>query len=367
MLYKQKVILLVEDEILIAMSEQLILKSFGYEVIIANNSTKALECISNNEIHLILMDIDLGSNSLDGTELAKQILTMKELPIVFCTSHSEREMVDKVKGITRYGYILKSSGQFVINESITMAFELFNSHIKIKESEEKYRAAFYTSPDSVNINRMDGLYVDINEGFKRLTGYSESDVIGKLSSEIDIWAIPEDRQKLIKSLQDYGYIENLESTFRCKDGSFKIAIMSARIIIIDDEPHILSVTRDITDRRAIAMKLEENEKRYRGIIQGTSDGFWLINKGGKIIDVNESYCKMSGYTKDELLTMSINNIDVDDDEIEVSNKIKSIYNQGKTRFTKTHRRKDGSLFKVEITTSFLPHDQTLLSVFIREI
>ena len=71
---------------------------------------------------------------------------------------------------------------------------------QIQESEEKYRKAFQTSPDTVNINRMDGLYVDINEGFTNLTGYSREEVIGKLSSEIDIWAIPSDRNKLIKGL-----------------------------------------------------------------------------------------------------------------------------------------------------------------------
>ena len=61
----------------------------------------------------------------------------------------------------------------------------------LRESEEVYRAAFRTSPDSININRAsDGLYVDINEGFSRLTGYSREEVIGKTSVEIGIWAEP---------------------------------------------------------------------------------------------------------------------------------------------------------------------------------
>jgi len=133
-----------------------------------------------------------------------------------------------------------------LRESITMALELFEAHRKTKESEEKYRAAFMNSPDAVNINRIDGLYVDINEGFTKLTGFTREDVIEKLSSEIDIWAIPEDREKLIKGLNKDGVVENLESEFRRKDGSLTTALMSARLIRINGEPHILSITRDIS-------------------------------------------------------------------------------------------------------------------------
>lgn len=120
-----------------------------------------------------------------------------------------------------------------------------------KEIEEIYRTAFRTSPDAININKLDGLYVDINEGFTRLTGYSRNDVIGKLSSEIDIWKIPADREKLIRGLETNGFVENLESVFKCRDGSFKTAVMSASIITIKDEPHILSITRDISLRERL--------------------------------------------------------------------------------------------------------------------
>jgi PAS domain S-box-containing protein len=117
-----------------------------------------------------------------------------------------------------------------------------------RESEEIYRSAFRTSPDAVNINRLDGLFIDVNKGFTKLTGYTRDEVIGKLSSEINIWKIPAHREKLIEGLKNHGYVENLESVFLCKDGSSKSGIMSASIIKIKDEPHILSITRDISLR-----------------------------------------------------------------------------------------------------------------------
>jgi PAS domain S-box-containing protein len=131
---------------------------------------------------------------------------------------------------------------------------------KLRESEAKYTAAFNTSPDAININRLDGLFVDVNDGFVRLTGFTREDVIGKSSSEIDLWAIPEDRKKLIRGLKENGYVENLESSFRCKDGSLKKALMSARFIYVNNERHILSITRDVTKYLEMENQLRQAQK-----------------------------------------------------------------------------------------------------------
>ena len=131
---------------------------------------------------------------------------------------------------------------------------------KLRESEAKYTAAFNTSPDAININDLDGRFVDINEGFTRQTGFTREDVIGKSSLEIDLWAIPEDREKLVRGLKENKYVENLESAFRCKDGSLKTALISARFISINNERHILSITRDITKYLHMENQLRQAQK-----------------------------------------------------------------------------------------------------------
>jgi CheY-like chemotaxis protein len=122
----KRTVLLVEDEAIVCISESKKLQDFGYTVVIAHSGKEAVELAqANSDIQLVLMDINLGEG-IDGTEAAKQILSHRDIPIVFLTSHSEKEMVDKVKGITRYGYIIKNSGDFVLQSSIDMAFELFS-------------------------------------------------------------------------------------------------------------------------------------------------------------------------------------------------------------------------------------------------
>ncbi len=131
----------------------------------------------------------------------------------------------------------------------------------LRESEEKFRLTFDFSPDAVNVNRLeDGMFVDINEGFMQATGYSREEVIGRTSLEINIWHDPADREKLVQGLQKNGNYQNLESQFRRKDGSLITALMSARVISLKGVPHIISITRDITERKMIAAKLQQAQK-----------------------------------------------------------------------------------------------------------
>ena len=135
------------------------------------------------------------------------------------------------------------------------------AEVALQESEEKFRLTYSFSPDAVNINRLDdGLFVDINEGFTRGMGYTREEVIGKTSLEINVWHDPADRQKLVRALKEKGYYENLEAQFRRKDGSLITGLMSARVISLKGIPHIISITRDVTESKLMATKLQQIQK-----------------------------------------------------------------------------------------------------------
>ena len=286
-------------------AEARILRNHGFDVVTAHSEEQAIRLLQQNaDISLVLLDTILRPAE-GGTRIAREILTYRDLPIVFLIQTADPRFTDTLTGITSYGYVPKGSDHFFLIESIQMAFKLFEAHQATKESEEKYRAAFMTSPDSVNINRIDGLYVDVNEGFCSLTGYSREEVIGKFSSEIDIWAIPEDRQRLVESLQREGKMENLESQFRCKDGSLKTGLMSARLITIRNQPHILSITRDISSKKAVEEQLIRSEQRYRSIFDNAADGILIGDNQGIITDANVSMTQLTGYSKEELVGQNI--------------------------------------------------------------
>ncbi|CAB1077671.1 hypothetical protein D1AOALGA4SA_5457 [Olavius algarvensis Delta 1 endosymbiont] len=133
----------------------------------------------------------------------------------------------------------------------------------LRESEQRFRTVFHTSPDAVNINRLTGEFIEINEGFTDLTGFSRADVIGKSSQDIRIWAIPKDRKLIVSELNKYSYVDNIESQFRCKNGAIKPGLISARIIDLNGENHILTITRDISRWK----KVEEDKKKLETQLQ----------------------------------------------------------------------------------------------------
>lgn len=137
-----KKILLVEDEALIAMSEKSMLLKFGYDVQTVDSGERAVDYMeSHSDIDLVLMDIDLG-DGIDGTEAARQILRGRDVPLLFLSSHTEPEIVEKTESITNYGYVVKSSSFTVLDASIKMAFKLFEAMKRIDEERMKNEASW---------------------------------------------------------------------------------------------------------------------------------------------------------------------------------------------------------------------------------
>ncbi len=165
----------------------------------------------------------------------------------------------------------------------------------LRESEERARVAFDTSPDAITISRAkDGVYIAVNEGFTSVSGYSDTEVRGKSSDELNIWNDSEDRKKLVRGLERDGYVKNLEVQFRLKDGSIRTGLLSARVITLQGEPHVLSITRDIEEWKRTKEMLQQTEKRYVRLVKNTDTGFVRLDASGCVIDANEPYARMAG-------------------------------------------------------------------------
>jgi PAS domain S-box-containing protein len=153
--------------------------------------------------------------------------------------------------LQRFGLLYRDMSVMVRARTV----ELSQANETLRNSEQKFATAFRTSPDSININRMsDGLYLEINDGFTAMTGYTTEDVQGKRPEDLNIWANPADEERLVQGLREHGDVTNLEATFRLKNGQFKICLMSARMIQLNGETCILTITRDIS-----SLKLAEEE------------------------------------------------------------------------------------------------------------
>lgn len=220
----------------------------------------------------------------------------------------------------------------------------------LRLSEEKFKKAFYTSPDAITISRLsDGKFIDSNEGYTKIVGYSREETIGRLSQEINIWDDPRDREKLVTNISETGFVSNLEAKFRMKTGELVYGLMSASIIVLDGEPCILAITRDITNIKKTQLKLKESEERFRSMFENANAIMILIDPdNGKIVDANQAACKFYGYNYDTIVNgLYLSEINVSHEESQLYNLRQSVVS-GNKFFKFKHKLANGEIRDVEV-------------------
>lgn len=238
--FSRKTILLVEDQVIIAMSQIKLLTSEGFEVLHAQSGYEAIQIVEEKAINLILMDLNLGSE-MDGFETAKSILSIRNIPIIFLSSQSEKETIKKTEEITSYGYILKTAGAIVLIASIKIALRLAESNERLKESEFKFQKAFQCSPIPISINDIsdNNRFVDCNDAFVESTGYLREEVIGNLPSNFNFYPYPEEREKLLDTMREKGDVQNFFHHFQNREGKITKRSLTLVQIKISERPHYL--------------------------------------------------------------------------------------------------------------------------------
>ncbi len=145
----------------------------------------------------------------------------------------------------------------------------------LRISEEKFAKAFQLSPDAIVINRLtDGVYLEVNRGFERMSGYTAAEVLGRTVEQVGIWRDKEERRRFAEILHAQGEVINMEAHFVTRSGERLTGLVSARTLVLDGQECVLTLTRDISDRiraaRALAKAHQELESAYDATIEGWS-------------------------------------------------------------------------------------------------
>jgi len=217
-----------------------------------------------------------------------------------------------------------------------------------------------TSMEGIHIMDIQGNIIAANEAFCRMLGYTHAEV---LRMNVADWDAQSSAQELRDQFQSFiGHSGLFETVHRRRDGSLIHVEISAAGEKIDGQGYVFAASRDVTDRKQAEAVL----RRYKKVIDTTVDGFWAIDMQGRLVEVNEAYARMSGYTADELTRMHISQLDANESPDEIAAHIARIMAQGHDRFETRHRHKDGHEIDVEISTTFMP-DQKLFFVFCHDI
>lgn len=178
-------------------------------------------------------------------------------------------------------------GQLITGFNRLLA-ELNTRQETLKESEERYRTVFRTSPDAVSLTRLkDGKFLDINDGYSKIFGWERRQIIGKTALDIGIWASLADREAFLHTLQTHGSCEHLETRFVSHSGRMIYALVSANTISLNGEACLLSVTQDITAKKKASDQIEYME--YFDSLTGVANLRLLMQRLNLVLEERKNF------------------------------------------------------------------------------
>jgi len=221
-----KTILIVDDDRIIAMAQASFLNKQGINTLTAGTGEEVFEILgSGADCHMVLLDIDLG-NGMSGPDIARKILEIRDIPLVFVTSHVEGDMTGRIKDIKKYGYVLKNSGDFVILAAIETAFELFYERDMIVEAGKTFEQIANTSPALLWMSDTEKNFTWFNNRWLSFTGRKIEDELG------DGWAEgihPDDKEMCLREyIRAFNAREPFTVSYRLRrsDGEYRRVINS---------------------------------------------------------------------------------------------------------------------------------------------
>lgn len=218
---------------------------------------------------------------------------------------------------------------------------------------QRYKQVIETAIDGFWVTDMQGNLLDANTAYSKMSGYTLEELKQMHISQLDALDKPEDVEARRPKIIAQGY-DRFETLHRHKDGHL-IAI-EVSITFMPEIQQFFVFSRDITERKQV----EEVLKLNKVIIETTREGFWRLDLTGHLLEVNQAYADMVGYTPKELVGMHISQLSLTNNNPELVNAtIEKIVSQGHTVFETRHRHKDGGSIDFETSITYLEKEKSL--------
>ncbi len=234
--------------------------------------------------------------------------------------------------------------------------ETKNAEEALRLSEQKFVSVFQQCPDILLIARLsDGCLLEVNEAFEEQIGLNADSVVGRTTTELNIWGVDGIGPTLLERLQS-GSIRNLETLFRRSNGQLFTGLISAETIELDSTPALVVAVRDISQLKETQEQLRTSEEKFAKAFHASPDGLLLSRQSdGLLIEVNEGFCRLTGFDSHASLDQTSLDLGMWVDLNERRRLLQMIKRDGFVRDFSCHiRRSDGQIRLCELSARPLP-------------
>ena len=230
---------------------------------------------------------------------------------------------------------------------------------KLKESEEHYRVLFENAHDAIIVADIHtGMILDCNTQAEKITGYSKEELLNMHQSELHPKEEAESYREGFKKATQIAGLMYPEISIHRKDGKLiPVEISSGGTTKIGDREVHIGIFRDTTERKKAEFALKESEEKYRSYVENAPEGIFITDPEGRYIDVNQAACDMTGYSRKELLSMSIRDLVPPDAPPEAIASFMDLKTTGKVRAEIILHKKDGSNLYASLEASEISDDR----------
>ena len=315
----------------------------------------------NGQPDLVLMDMNLP----DGN--AMELLTHQpgDAPFLFLvmTAFGDQKIAVDAMKAGALDYVVKSSEAFTdmprTVERSMREWELVQKQKRAEEaermSEARFSTVFHASPLSISITRLkDGVLLDVNSTWEKVTGFNRAEVIGRKSVELNIWIDADQRKRLVGNMCKHGAEhDGFDVQVRQKSGEIRDIFILAEQIDFAGEPCMLTMAMDITARKRAEVTLKEAKAFTESALNAIPDIFYSFDLSGKFLSWNKTFSRISGYSDQELSLKKPTDFFSGEDVQRIAGTIERIHKEGTSKVEANFVIKDGRQITCEFTGSEL--------------
>lgn len=236
--------------------------------------------------------------------------------------------------------------------------------------EEPFRSLFLNMTEGCALHEIvcdeagkpcDYRFIEINPAFERLTGLRRDETIGRLATEVlpdlePFWI------EIYGQVALTGHPVQFDQFTRAINRYYRVYAYSPAPLTF------AAIFMDITDQKQVELQLNEVAEKYFTLFNSTSDGVLIHDLEGRILEVNDAYCHMSGFSRDEVIHMPVSMLEAVETPAEVNTHIQKIISQeGHDRYESIHRCKNGDVFDVDVTALYFDLEGGRIAIFVRDI